>query len=125
MSKTATFTTKKVDTAPLKITVCIPPENPVLKGYFTGNAIIRDKPTIKAFQERCENEEVPEEEVLRWMYIGFDGLANDAGYCEGEAAFSEILTGVNSAYLTHAAAQAYWIQYGEARQGNFKKRHGR
>ena len=39
---------RKVDTAPLKITVCIPPENPVLKGYFTGNAIIRDKPTIKA-----------------------------------------------------------------------------
>lgn len=125
MSKTATFTTAKVDTAPLKITLAIPPENPKIKGYFWGRAFVRKQPEIKAYAERLKTEEVPNEEILRWQYEGFDGLANQVGYCDGEAAFQEILTGENSAYLIPAVSGAYWEHYGEARQGNYKAPRGR
>lgn len=125
MSKTATFTVAKIATAPLKITLAIPPERPVLKGYITGRAIVRPQTDIKAFSERCKTEEISNEDVLRWQYEGFDGLANADGYCEGEAAFQEILTGENSAYLIPAVSGAYWEHYGEARQGNYKAPRGR
>lgn len=125
MSKAATFTTKKIDTAPLKITVAIPPENPKIKGYFTGRAILRSKVENKELFDRIDAGDVEDDQLLHELYEGFDGLANEAGYCEGEAAFVEILTGPNSAYLTPAAIQAYYTQYGEARQGNSKRLRGR
>lgn len=125
MSKVATFTTKKIDTAPLKISIAIPPENPKIKGYFTGHAILRSKVENKELFDRIDSGEIEDDQLLHELYTGFDGLANAAGYCEGEAAFVEILTGPNSAYLTPAAIQAYYTQYGEARQGNFKRSRGR
>lgn len=125
MSKVATFTTKKIDTAPLKISIAIPPENPKIKGYFMGHAILRSKVENKELFDRIDSGEIEDDQLLHELYTGFDGLANEAGYCEGEAAFVEILTGPNSAYLTPAAIQAYYTQYGEARQGNFKRSRGR
>jgi hypothetical protein len=124
-NQVATFTTKKIDTAPLKITIAIPPENPKIKGYFTGHAILRSKVENKELFDRIDAGEVEDEQLVRECYESFDGLGNAAGYCEGEAAFVEILTGPNSAYLTPAVIQAYYEQYGEARQKNFKRSRGR
>lgn len=121
-----TLTTKKIDTAPLKIAVAIPPENPQVKGYFVGQAKIRTKAENKALFERIEAGELSDDEALvRELYASFDGLGNDKGECVGEAAFTELLTGSLSAYLVPAVIQAYYEQYGEARQGNSKRSRGR
>lgn len=121
-----TLTTKKIDTAPLKIAVAIPPENPQIKGYFVGRAKIRSKAENKALFERIDSGELSDDEALvRELYEGFDGLANEQGPCVGEAAFQELLTGHLSAYLVPAVIQAYYEQYGEARQGNSKRSRGR
>lgn len=124
MSSAITLTIKKIETAPLKITVAIPPENPQIKGYFIGHAIIRTKDGNKQLGDRIDAGDFSDndEALLRELYVGFDGLANAAGACTGDAAFKEILTGEASAYLIPAALQGYYDQYGLARQGNFARR---
>lgn len=119
---------KKVDTAPIKISIAIPPENPQIKGSFTGHAKLRSKAENKALLERFTNYEGDgdaDSEMVRELYASFEGLGNEAGPLEGEAAFTELLTGSLSAYLVPAVVQAYYEQYGEARQGNSKRSRGR
>ncbi len=121
--------TKTVTTAPLKITIAIPPENPQIKGYFTGHAKVRSKVENKALLDKYQDwqgEGDSDESLVRELYEGFDGLGDDKGNeITGEAAFDAVLKGPLSAYLTPAVVQAYYEQYGEARQGNFGRRRSR
>ncbi len=113
----------KLKTAPLKITVAIPPENPQIKGYITGRAILRSKPENTELFERIDSGELSrDEDIVRALYEGFDGLGGEDGEeITGEAAFKDILEGEYSAYLVPAVSQAYYDQYGKARQGNYKR----
>lgn len=121
--------TKTVTTTPLKITIAIPPENPTIKGYFTGHARVRSKADNKALLEKFADwagEGDADEALVRELYDSFSGLGDDAGNeLTGEAAFDAVLRGPLSAYLTPAVVQAYYEQYGEARQGNFARRRSR
>lgn len=121
--------TKAVTTAPLKITIAIPPENPQVKGYFTGNAKVRSKTENKALLEKYQDwqgEGDSDEALVRELYDSFTGLGDDAGNeLSGEAAFDAVLRGPLSSYLTPAVVQAYYEQYGEARQGNSARRRSR
>ncbi len=118
-----TLTTKVIDTANIKITVAVPPENPQVKGYFTGKAIIRTKQANNDLFDRIEESTVEDDEAfVRELYTGFTGLGNANGPVVGdEESFQEVLTGPLSAYLVPAVIQAYYEQYGEARKGNFQK----
>jgi hypothetical protein len=124
--KKVTFLVKKVATVPLKISIAIPPEKPTIQGTFIAHALVRTKEENKLLFERVELGELTEDaDMIRELFTGFDGIGNENGYCEGEAAFAEILTGANSAYLMPACIQAYYEQYGEAKQGNLRARRGR
>lgn len=120
--------TKKVLTTPIKISVAIPPENPQIKGSFIGHARVRTKGENKALLQRFdpyEGEGDADEVLIRELYERFEGIANEDGELTGDAAFKELLTGPLSAYLVPAVIQAYYEQYGEARQGNSKRSRGR
>lgn len=120
-----TLVVKKVQTAPLKIMLNV---NGVLNGHFTGHAKLRSKPEIKALSDRMDSEEFKDNDAdfVHELYEGFDGLPNtSAGVGEeakGEDAWNEVLIGPFSSYLSTAAVQAYFAQYGEARQGNSGRR---
>lgn len=119
---------KKIDTAPLKISIAIPAENPTIKGTFIANARLRSKAENKALLEKYSNwdgEGDGDEAMVRELFESFEGLGNDDGPLLGEAAFLEVLRGRLSAFLVPAVIQAYYEQYGEARQGNFKRLRGR
>jgi len=121
-----TFLTKKIETVPLKISIAIPPEKPVIQGMFIAHAFARTKEENKVLFDRVDAGELTEDiDILKSLFQGFDGIGNEKGYCEGEAAFVEIATGPNSAYLVPACIQAYYEQYGEAKQGNLRGRRGR
>lgn len=121
--------TKVVSTAPLKITIAIPPENPTIKGYFIGHAKLRSKAQNKDLLEKFQDyagDGDNDEALVRELYDRFEGLGDEEGNdLTGEAAFDAVLRGPLSAYLTPAVVQAYYEQYGEARQGNFGKRRSR
>jgi hypothetical protein len=121
----ATLVTKAIQTAAIKIQVAIPPEKPTIQGFITGHAIIRTRPEQQALLEKVDAGEFEtEEEVLREMYSGFDGLGNEANGDQaltGEDAWNELLTGPLSGYLPTAAIQAYYGQYGDARRKNSKR----
>lgn len=115
---------KKIDAAPLKIGIAIPPENPQIKGAFTAYAKVRSKAENKAMLERFSNYEGEgdgDEALVRELFDRFEGLGNENGPLEGDAAFAEVLSGSLSAYLVPAVIQAYYEQYGEARVGNSKR----
>ncbi|HMN33910.1 MAG TPA: hypothetical protein PKE36_00645 [Chiayiivirga sp.] len=63
--------------------------------------------------------------MVRELYDSFEGLGDDSGDLNGEAAFEAVLTGPLSAYLTPAVVGAYFEQYGDARLGNSRKRRSR
>ena len=122
------LTIKKVETTPIKIAIAIPPENPTIKGSFVGHAKVRSKAENKALLERFQDHEGEgdaDEALVRELYDRFEGLGNESGALEGDAAFNEVLRGPLSAYLTPAVVQAYYEQYGEARQGNSGRRRTR
>lgn len=120
-----TLVIKKVQTAPLKIAVSVPG---LLSGHFTGHAKIRSKPDNKALLERVEQGDFTDDDnaLLHELYDSFEGLPNmSAGNGEeakGDDAWKEMLEGPLSSYLSSAATQAYYAQYGEARQGNSGRR---
>ncbi|GMU44168.1 MAG: hypothetical protein IT479_06995 [Xanthomonadales bacterium] len=119
---------KKVHTAPIKISIAIPPENPQVKGSFIAHAKVRSKAENKAMLEKYSNWEGEgdgDEAMVRELFDRFEGLGNEEGPLEGDAAFAEVLTGSLSAYLVPAVIQAYYEQYGEARQGNSRRLRGR
>ena len=121
--------TKPIGTIPLKINIAIPPENPTIKGHFTGHARVRSKKENKALLEKFQDftgDGDSDEELVRELYEGFSGLGDDAGQeLTGEAAFDAVLKGPLSAYLMPAVVQAYYEQYGEARLGNSGRRRSR
>lgn len=116
------------ETAPIRIAIAIPPENPTIKGHFIGRAKLRSKVANKELLERLQDfdgDGDADEALVRELYDGFDGLGDDSGELTGEAAFEAVLRGPLSAYLTPAVVQAYFEQYGEARRGNSGKRRSR
>lgn len=121
----ATLITKAIQTAAIKIQVAIPPEKPTIQGFITGHAIIRTRPEQQALLDKVDaGDYETEEQVLREMYTGFDGLGNEAKGDEaltGDEAWTELLTGPLSGYLPTAAIQAYYAQYGDARRKNSKR----
>lgn len=123
------FNLRPIATAPIKITIAIPPENPSMRGHFIGNAKLRSKVENKALLEKYQDydgEGDADEAMVRELYDGFTGLGDAEGNAlDGEAAFDAVLRGPLSAYLTPAVVQAYYEQYGEARQGNSAKRRSR
>ncbi len=117
-----------VATAPIRIGISIPPENPTIKGHFIGHAKLRSKVENKELLEKFgdwEGEGDADAALVRELYEGFEGLGDDTGELKGEAAFTAVLTGPLSSYLTPAVVQAYFEQYGEARRGNSGKRRSR
>lgn len=121
----STLITKAISTAAIKIQVAIPPEKPTVQGFFVGHAIIRSKPEQQALLDRVDNFEFEtEEQILREMFTGFEGLGNEASgdnALVGEDAWTELLTGPLSGYLPNAAIQAYYAQYADARRKNSKR----
>lgn len=121
----ATLVTKAIQTVAIKIQVAVPPEKPEVQGFFIGNAIIRTRPEQQALLDRVDNGEFEtEEQILREMYTGFEGLGTEANGDQaltGENAWSELLTGPLSGYLPTAAIQAYYAQYADARRKNSKR----
>lgn len=112
-----------IDTSTLTIKIAIPPENPKIKGYFKADYVIKSKPEVKAIFERVERGEIEEDEtLLRELFSAFHGLGNEKHYLDGEDAWDEVIKGANSSYLVPACIQAYFEQYGLARQGNSAKR---
>jgi hypothetical protein len=120
----ATLITKVIATAALTINIAIPPEKPTIQGCFIGHAIIRSKPEQQKLLDRVDNNEFEtEEQVLREMFTGFDGIGREGSdqALEGEEAWTELLTGPLSAFLMSAAMQAYFATYGDARRKNSKR----
>ena len=112
-------------TTPIRIDIAIPPENPEIKGHFTGHARIRSKADNKALLEKYidwDGDGDADAALVAEMYESFEGLGDDAGDLKGEAAFNAVVNGPLSAYLVPAVVGAYFEQYGEARQGNSKRR---
>jgi hypothetical protein len=141
---TKTLILTKAGTTELKIPIGIPPEKPTITGWFTGVANILPKPFIKQLfdliaddelhefiraddnykhlHDRIDKQDISREELLlRIIYQGFDGIGNEKVLFEGEDAWNAVLSGEFSAYLTPAAMQRYYEQYGEAQKGNSKK----
>lgn len=112
---------KRITTAALTIAIAIPPENPEIKGSFTAHAVIRSKPENTKFFDEVNDGKYDDEQIIRALFTGFDGIENESGPCTGEAAFEEVLRGDLSAWLTPAAIEAYYAQYGEARRKNSKR----
>jgi hypothetical protein len=120
-----TLVMKKVKTAPLKIMMSA---TGVLNGYFTGHAKLRSKPEIKVLSDRMESEEFKDNDAdfMHELFESFEGLPNssagDGSEAKGDEAWDEVLIGPFSSFLSQAAVQAYFAQYGEARQGNSARR---
>jgi hypothetical protein len=120
----ATLITKVIATAELPIDVSIPDGKTTLKGRFIGHSIIRSKPEQQKLLDRVDNNEFDtEEQVLREMFTGFDGIGREGSdqALEGDDAWAEVLTGPLSSFLVPAAMQGYFAQYGDARRKNSKR----
>lgn len=121
---------KTAKTLPVRIDIDIDTNAGRIKGYFTGHAIIRSKPELQGFSEELQTlfadaDPKADEIVLRRMYERFEGLANESGELDGEAAFREILEGPYSVALTGAAMERYWDAIAGGRPGNSLRRRGR
>lgn len=121
---------KKASTIPVKIDIDITTDAGRIQGHFTGHAKVRSQPEMKAFAARLnelskENPDDGEDTLIRDMYTSFEGLANESGPLEGDAAFNEVLAGPLSAHLTRAAMEKYWESLSTSRAGNSPRRPGR
>lgn len=125
---------KTAKTTPIRIDIDLETNAGRIKGHFTGHAIIRTKPEILELQERlsalAEQDDMSslerEEKILREMFEGFDGLADESGELKGDAAFNALVRGPLSVQLTQAATDAFWsFLRGESRQGNSRPPRGR
>ena len=116
MSETApTFRMKEIKTFPLKVELAIPPENPVMRGYITVDALIKSKGEFKALAEA----ELDDTEYFKQIVTAVHGIGDVNGnLLEGEAAMEEVQTGSLSMYYIPAIVSAYFDQYGEARRKN-------
>lgn len=117
------LTTKVATTTPVKIEIDLDTNAGRIKGHFTGHARIRSKPQLKEFADRLQKladdgADDADGVILREMFTGFDGLANEDGPLTGDAAFEEVLNGPLSVPLTRLAMDAYWAQLNGAREGN-------
>ncbi len=124
MANKPTFIQKKIETLPLQIHLVIPPEKPVMRGYITVDAVVRNRAALKDLNEQA----LGDEDYLRAIVTGIHGLSDPKKpdeALEGESAFLEVLNGDNSAYLLNAIAEGYGTQYGEARQKNFRTSRSR
>lgn len=136
---------KKATTTPIRIPISIPTDAGRIEGHFTGHAIVRSKQAaallvrdrLLAVKEKegeadrlreegnaeatyamLQSIHELEERAVRDMYASFEGLGNETGPLEGEAAFTEILTGQFSVQLTAAVQGAYREKYKEAERKN-------
>lgn len=121
---------KSAKTMPVRIDVDIDTDAGRIKGHFTGHAVVRSKDELRQFSEELRDlfesaEPKADEIVLRKMYERFDGLANESGALDGEAAFQEVLAGRYSVALTASAMECYWDAIIGGRAGNSPRRRGR
>lgn len=117
MSIKSALTIIETRTAPLTIAV----DCARAKGSFKGFAVLRTKPENKALLERIDKGEFEDDAaIVHELFEGFEGLPCDAG-----KEFEFILEGPASAFLTPAVIQAYYEQYGEAKQKNLRPSRGR
>lgn len=117
-----------------------------IKGHFTGHARIFSPDELQSFSEWTirlsrhitalkADEPVPtvddefagitaqnaDENLLRRMYLRFEGLADGNGPVEGDEAFRQVCTGPLSFFLYRAASDAFWAYVRDrkaAREGN-------
>lgn len=118
-----TLSIKPVSTDQFKVHVCIPPENPTMRGYLTVEAKVRSKAELKEFGEAITDGGFDDDiAALREMYTRIDGLGNDAGPVAGEAVWDFLRNDKVGSYLVPALIEAYFDQYQAARQKNSKGR---
>lgn len=117
-SQKATFVMKEMNTFPLRVDLVIPPENPIMRGYITVDAVVKSKEEFKVLAEA----DMDDVEYFAQIVQAVHGLGDANGNpIEGEAAMREVQTGRLSMYYIPAIVSAYFEQYGEARQKNSRK----
>lgn len=111
---------KRVDTLRLRVELAIPPEKPEITGHLDVDYKILPKPEVTGMLDR----DLRDEEFLTEVVVDVHGLGSPTSDDEltGQAAIDEVLTGHYSGYLVPAIVRAYVVHYGEARQGNSRKR---
>ena len=148
------FIIKAAKTAPVRIDIDMQTDAGRLKGYFTGHAFTHSKAEMAKLSDWInrlanyvkylngeEDAEDPSAEdrndfadvtpenadelMLRKLYARFEGLEDETGPLEGEAAFNAVLNGPLSLYLFRAASEAYWSHLADARSGNAQRRRVR
>ncbi len=122
---------KKAKTTALTIAIDIATDAGRLTGEFTAHARLMTKKEAKALNERLIDEfsrgdiEDLDVALVKGFYERFEGIGNEDGALDDDAAMQAVLEGPYSGHLTSAAVQAFYAQYGEARQGNWKRPRAR
>ena len=122
---------KKVNTAAVTISLSIDTDAGKIEGSFVGHARIRSKKeSMKMLDDALEAAaegkiEDADAQLVTEIYERFDGLENESGKLEGQAAFAEVLEGQFSAYLIPACVRAYYQNIGESARGNSKRSRAR
>jgi hypothetical protein len=122
---------KKANTIEIKINLDVETDTGRLKGTFSGVARLISKPAYRELLLRLTDEQTrgeiedADEALIRAIYVRFDGLGNETGPLDGDAAFEEVLHGQFSQFLTTAVITEHTRHLQDASQGNFKTRRGR
>lgn len=121
---------KKIDTVELKVEIAIPPENPVIKGFITCDAVVRSKAEMKALSEKLEEGEFTSDAELLTkgdLYRDIRGLTNTDGkeLKTFEDALQEVTEGKYSVYLTTALVRKYFGHTQDAQSKNSIRSRGR
>lgn len=122
---------KKANTIEIKISLDVETDTGRLKGSFSGIARIISKPAYRELLTKLTEDQASgviedaDEALIRAIYVRFDGLGNEAGALDGDAAFEEVLHGQFSQFLTTAVITEHTRHLQDASLGNFKTRRGR
>jgi hypothetical protein len=123
------LTLKAISTVELRVDIAIPPENPVIKGFLTCDAVVRSKAQMQELTERIENGDFASDSQVLIdgdLYRNIRGLVNTEGKeLSGADAVKECTEGPFGMYLTQALVKKYFTHFGEAQAKNSPRSRGR
>lgn len=116
---------KTAKTTPIPVDFDLETDAGRIKGTFTVHANIRDPKRIEAFTAQIQSSDDAEEKSLREMIHRIEGLGDESGPLEGDAAFAAVLSGPFALYLKPAVLDAYARHFTRQREGNAPRSRAR
>jgi hypothetical protein len=119
------LTLKAAKTTPIPVDFDLETDAGPIKGTFTVHAHIRDPKRVEEFAAQILSTEDAEEKTLREMVARIEGLGDESGPFDSDAAFHAVVHGPFALYLKPAVLGAYARHFNRQREGNAPRSRAR